>query len=330
MSTDVVSAFIGAGGWGYFAGGLKAYARAFQFVEVNATFYRPIPEGRARTWRASVPSDFVFAVKAHRDVSHGDRLRASAPARDRFAQTLRVARILRSPFVILETPSSVPLAREQVAGLRELAGMTGPRVRLGLEARAHRRGPLPPPARRAMADLGILDVVDLSQSKPRVSNDTVYTRLFGPGPHNVYEFDDEELRAIDREGRDAMSVALAFHGVRMYKDASRFLTFKRTGAFPPATSAEGVNSLEEVLRPDARFPATREELLRDHGWKVIDLDGRTRAHAGELLADLPRRTFDSLEEALQALSGTVVTDPRADPRGGGGPSRPPDWGLEIL
>ncbi len=295
-------ALIGAGGWGYFAGGLEPYSRAFRFVEVNATFYRQIPEGRARRWRASVPQEFVFAVKAHRDVSHGDRLRASAPARAAFAQTLRVARILRAPFVILETPPGLPFDRDQVDGLRELAGMTDRGMRLGLEARAHRMGPLPGPLRKAMMDLRVLDVVDLSQTKPRVADDTVYTRLFGPGPHNVHEFDDEELREIDRTCRDAVRVAFTFHGVRMYKDAARFLTFKRTGSFPAATSSQGLASLAEVLRPDATFPATRDELVRQHGWKVIDLDPATRVHAESVLKVLPLRTFGALDDVLAALS----------------------------
>ena len=298
--------WIGAGGWGYFAGGLEPYARAFRFVEVNATFYRRIPEGLARRWRAGVPQEFVFAVKAHRDVSHGDRLRASAPARAALAQTLRVARILRAPFVILETPPGLPFDRDQVDGLRELAGMTDREMRLGLEARAHRMGPLPGPLRKAMMDLRVLDVVDLSQTKPRVADDTVYTRLFGPGPHNVHEFDDEELREIDRTGRDAVRVAFTFHGVRMYKDAARFLTFKRKGSFPAATSSQGLASLAEVLRPDAAFPATREDLVREHGWKVFDVDPTTRAHAQGVLGALPPRTFAGLDDVLAALAETRV------------------------
>src|SRR5207245_3283300 len=100
IGSRMAESLIGAGGWGYFSGGLEAYAKAFRFVEVNATFYRPLADSTARRWRAQVPSDFVFSVKAHRDVSHGDHLRASAQARAAFAQSLRTARLLRAPFVI--------------------------------------------------------------------------------------------------------------------------------------------------------------------------------------------------------------------------------------
>src|ERR1700704_4013580 len=91
--TATMEALVGAGGWGYFAGGLEAYARGFRFVELNASFYRPVPERYARRWRSSVPDDFVFSVKANRVITHSNRVRASEGARKAFAHDLRIARI---------------------------------------------------------------------------------------------------------------------------------------------------------------------------------------------------------------------------------------------
>ena len=298
----------GAGGWGYFAGGLPAYARAFPFVEVNVTFYRRVAETVAGRWRSLAPREFVFSVKANRDVTHRARLRPTPAARAAFAHDLRIARILDAPYVVLETPASLPLGPEEVAGLRDLVAMADDRPRIGLEARAHAGRPLPVGVRRAMEDGGVVDVVDVSRAAPRVTTDVVYARLFGKGERNAYEFDDEELRAIDRAGRDAVEVAFAFHGVRMYKDAARFLTFRRTGRFPQATEAVGLGSLEAVLREDARFPSTRAELVARQGWKVVDLDASTRAHAGEILSRLPDRPFGDLREVLEA-SAQVLGGP---------------------
>jgi hypothetical protein len=130
----------------------------------------------------------------------------------------------------------------------------------------------------------------------------------------VYQFDDHEMREIDRSSGDSIRAAFTFHGVRMYSDAARFLTFKRTGRFPPATSAKGIASLEEVLRPDARFPASRDELERDHGWKVVDLDDRTRAHAFRLIETLPSRRFDTLEEMLSEIEIPALAIAERDAR----------------
>ena len=53
---------------------LEYYARHFDTVELNATFYRlPEPE-RFHGWAARVPDDFLFAVKASRVITHLRRL----------------------------------------------------------------------------------------------------------------------------------------------------------------------------------------------------------------------------------------------------------------
>ena len=303
-----MKALVGAGGWGYFEGGLESYAKAFRFVELNVSFYRRVPEAQARRWRARVPAEFTFAVKVHREVTHRDRLRATSAGREAFAHDLRIAELLRAPFVILQTPPDLRLESPQVDGLRNLAAMAGPQTRIGLEARAHARVPLPAELRTVMSEAGILDVVDLSQVRPRIDDDVVYSRLFGPGPENLYEFDDEELRKIDAAGRDAVRVAFTFHGVRMYKDAARFVTFKRTGEFPSATGARGLASLDEALRPDAHFPTSKAGLVRDHGWKVIDRDDRTRQHAYEWLSRLPDRAFRDLDDVISSLEDVPTID----------------------
>src|SRR5881296_2120480 len=139
----MTESLVGAGGWRYFSGGLEAYAKAFRFAEVNATFYCRIPEAMARRWRTRVPADFVFSVKVSRDVTHAGRLRASAAVREAFGHSLRTARILRAPFVILETPASLEIESDQLSGLSDLVGMVDRATRIGLEARAYARQALP-------------------------------------------------------------------------------------------------------------------------------------------------------------------------------------------
>jgi len=54
---------------------LARYARLFNAVEINSSFYRPHrPQTYAR-WAESVPEDFRFAVKMPKAISHGKRLR---------------------------------------------------------------------------------------------------------------------------------------------------------------------------------------------------------------------------------------------------------------
>src|SRR4051794_15978838 len=54
---------------------LETYARSFDTVELNVTFYRMPSSATFRSWARRVPDDFVFAVKASRYISHIRRLR---------------------------------------------------------------------------------------------------------------------------------------------------------------------------------------------------------------------------------------------------------------
>jgi uncharacterized protein YecE (DUF72 family) len=88
---------IGTSGWNYrhwrgvfYPSGLPAarwlagYAREFETVEINYSFYRlPTPENFA-TWREQVPDGFDFAVKGNRFITHLKRLADPVEPLDRF------------------------------------------------------------------------------------------------------------------------------------------------------------------------------------------------------------------------------------------------------
>jgi hypothetical protein len=63
---------------------------------------------------------------------------------------------------------------------------------------------------------------------------------------------------------------IAFHGQKMYKDAARMKIYQETGTFPSITKKTGLESLKRVLEEDARFPATKDELIAKQNWKVFD------------------------------------------------------------
>ena len=54
---------------------LEFYARTFDTVELNVTFYRMPPNATFRSWASRVPEGFLFAVKASRYLTHVRRLR---------------------------------------------------------------------------------------------------------------------------------------------------------------------------------------------------------------------------------------------------------------
>jgi uncharacterized protein YecE (DUF72 family) len=59
---------------------LEQYARTFNTVELNVTFYRMPPGSTFRSWGVRVPEDFLFAVKASRYLTHVRRLKDPRPS----------------------------------------------------------------------------------------------------------------------------------------------------------------------------------------------------------------------------------------------------------
>jgi uncharacterized protein YecE (DUF72 family) len=74
---------------------LEFYARHFDTVEVNATFYRLPTVKSVRAWVEQTPDDFVFTIKMSRYVTHIKRLRDLGAGLERFYE--RIEPLVRSP-----------------------------------------------------------------------------------------------------------------------------------------------------------------------------------------------------------------------------------------
>jgi uncharacterized protein YecE (DUF72 family) len=64
---------------------LERYARVFQCVEINSSFYRPHRTSTYERWAASVPATFRFSAKVPRAITHEARLRDTEEAVGAFA-----------------------------------------------------------------------------------------------------------------------------------------------------------------------------------------------------------------------------------------------------
>jgi uncharacterized protein YecE (DUF72 family) len=99
---------IGCSGWNYkswrgtfyperlpAARWLDYYAKQFDTVEINNTFYRLPERSTFAAWRAEVPPAFLFAVKASRFLTHMKRLRdPEEPLSRLFSRTAALGRQL--------------------------------------------------------------------------------------------------------------------------------------------------------------------------------------------------------------------------------------------
>jgi uncharacterized protein YecE (DUF72 family) len=74
---------------------LDFYARHFDTVEVNSTFYRLPRRDAVANWVVQSPPRFTFAIKASRYLTHVKRLTDLGPGLERFYE--RIEPMLRSP-----------------------------------------------------------------------------------------------------------------------------------------------------------------------------------------------------------------------------------------
>ena len=98
MNEILKGLFIGTSGWAYkhweddvfYPARIRSderlsyYARQFNTVEINSTFYRQPLDQTYEKWFNSVPDDFIFSVKANKFITHIKRLSDCIDAVDKF------------------------------------------------------------------------------------------------------------------------------------------------------------------------------------------------------------------------------------------------------
>jgi len=302
--------YIGAGGWDYFSipngDRLKAYSSVYDFVEVNSTYYQLPRPANVASWRKRVPPEFEFSVRCQKDVAELHQLE-STPQTVRIMDSIeKICRRLRASILTILIPKALLRDKELVPKLN--AFLSTPnlgRTRIAIEFRG---GKPTEKTLKTLQDHDAAHSVDISNQDPKVESRILYTRLFGKGKENIYEFDDSELQGIAGKASSPKfeKSILAFHGVRMYRDAARLKTFLNSGKFPSLTGQVGLESLSEVLMEDAGFPTSKSQLVREQGWKLFDKTAEERVRTRVVLEKLPEGAYRTLDDVLASLKGTPL------------------------
>lgn len=199
----------GTSGWSYphwrgvlYPAGAKAgeylsfHARVFSTAEINASFYRA-PGGAAfRRWADLAPDDYVFAVKAHRSITHEKRLEGVESEWRSFVSAARVLGGKLGPLLLQFPPSfrcrADLLAEFLEAHRREFGGG----LRLAFEFR-HASWFEGEPAELLRAHGAAMVVAD-SARYPQAPMDApgafAYLRFHGPGALFASGYSDAQLR----------------------------------------------------------------------------------------------------------------------------------------
>lgn len=98
---------------------LDYYARSFQTVEINNTFYG-LPETETlRTWLEQTPDEFIFSAKASRYITHMKKLKDPQESLSNFLDRIRVMKAKLGP-ILFQLPPNWHFNLRRLVGFIEL------------------------------------------------------------------------------------------------------------------------------------------------------------------------------------------------------------------
>lgn len=216
---------------------MTRYVREFPLVEVQHTFYEPPADALLATWRADVPRDFEFTIKAWQLVTHESSsptyrrvkvqpprgevggFRTTAPVLAGWQRTLECASVLRATAVLLQCPKSFRPTTLNVERMRRF--LTTVERPAGARLLWEPRGDWPSALLTELCrDLDLVHVVDPMQTET-VTPESTYYRLHGTtGMRHVHT--DEELTRLRDLVEGRQSAYVLFNNLPRVADAQRF------------------------------------------------------------------------------------------------------------
>jgi uncharacterized protein YecE (DUF72 family) len=142
-------AYVGTSGWNYkhwrgdiYEKGfpqkrwLERIAETFNSVEVNTSFYRIPKRETVESWVEATPSEFLFALKLWRGITHYRKLVNAGDLTERFLKSAdAVPRRRRAPVLIQLPPNQKPNLPKLEAYIREFRKLSGNGWRIAVEFR---------------------------------------------------------------------------------------------------------------------------------------------------------------------------------------------------
>jgi uncharacterized protein YecE (DUF72 family) len=111
---------------------LTVYARAFDSVEVDSTFYASPAEATIRSWAERTPKGFIFSLKLPQEITHEHRLRDLTGASDAFFDRVRELGDKLGPVLVQTGPDFQP---GELPALVDFIGHAPKDLRIALEFR---------------------------------------------------------------------------------------------------------------------------------------------------------------------------------------------------
>jgi uncharacterized protein YecE (DUF72 family) len=196
---------IGTSGWHYrhwvgtfYPEGLPSsrmfdhYARHFDTVEINNSFYKLPSHETFACWRDSAPRDFVFAVKASRFLTHNKKLKDPENALENFLPRAEILKEKLGP-ILFQLPPRWRVNCERLAEFLEILPRTH-RYAFEFREPSWLQELVYAVLRNFNAALCIYELAGF-HAPFEVTADFSYIRLHGPGGKYQGSYTDDQLEA---------------------------------------------------------------------------------------------------------------------------------------
>lgn len=220
---------------------MASYPHHFPVVEVQHTFYDPPPDATLSSWRAAMPGDFEFTIKAWQLITHATTsstyrrlkrrvlteserkevggFKPTAIVDEGFKRSVECARVLGATAILFQCPASFRPTLENIANMKAFfARIQRPKdIRLMWEP----RGEWPEAKlKKLCSEFELVHVVDPFVNRAVNSNPTYY-RLHGiTGSGHVYK-DRELLKLLEMVPSRGDSYVM-FNNIPRVVDAKKF------------------------------------------------------------------------------------------------------------
>jgi uncharacterized protein YecE (DUF72 family) len=171
---------------------LGFYAKHFDIVELNNTFYRLPTEAAVLRWRDTSPPNFRFAVKGSRFLTHMKKLKDPALGLERFFARIDLLGSKLGP-ILFQLPPHWTIDEDRLRGFLE-ALPPGNRYAFEFRNASWNTESVYKLLARFRAAYCIFDLAGF-QSPFKLTADFTYIRLHGPGGRYEGSYEDAKLRS---------------------------------------------------------------------------------------------------------------------------------------
>ncbi|MEJ7848914.1 MAG: DUF72 domain-containing protein [Pyrinomonadaceae bacterium] len=215
------------------------YSELLNCVEVQHTFYQPPQVKTLEKWRAELPAEFEFIIKAWQLITHESSsptyrrlkkkltekqleesgfFKSTAIVKEAWETTLACAHALKAKTVLFQCPAKFKQTPENIANLRKFMRMADRgNISFAWEPRGQWEDMV---VKKLCKDLDLAHVVD-PFAKQTVTPERCYYRLHGRTGWR-YTYEDDELEDLISLLPEKETGYVFFNNITMTEDAVRF------------------------------------------------------------------------------------------------------------